>query len=101
LSYCGNGIDAELPGSDGQRVYLELGQVAVVISLHLQVEDGCLNGGGGWDQVLVQQAQDLTADLVQLLLHHCAVLLNQLNTLLVALAELALQEKQAMERKTC
>lgn len=48
---------------------LELGQVAVVVALHLQVEDFGLAGGRGGDEVLVQQLQDALADVAQLLLH--------------------------------
>ncbi len=48
---------------------LELGEVAVVVALHLEVEHLGLAGGGRGDEVLVQQRQDGRANLAQLLLH--------------------------------
>jgi hypothetical protein len=48
---------------------LELGEVAVVVALHLEVEHLALARGGGGDEVLIQQLQDAGADLAQLLLH--------------------------------
>lgn len=48
---------------------LELGQVAVVVALHFQVEHLRFPGGGSGDQVVVQQLQDAGADLTELVLH--------------------------------
>ncbi len=48
---------------------LELRQVAVIVALHLEVEDLGFAGGCGGDQVVVQQLQDALADLAELFLH--------------------------------
>jgi len=72
--------------------HLELSQVTVVVCLHLEVEHGCLYGGGGGHQVLIKQAQNLPAHIVQFLLDHGAVLLDEFDALLVALRHLALRE---------
>ena len=48
---------------------LELSQVAVVVTLHLEVKHLGLATSGSGDQVLVQQLQNAVADLAQLLLH--------------------------------
>ncbi len=47
---------------------LELGQVPVVVTLHLHVEDAAVAVRGGTDQHVVQQRQDLLADGIELLL---------------------------------
>lgn len=47
---------------------LELSEVTVVVTLHLQVEDLALAGGRGGDQVVVQQLQNASADFAELLL---------------------------------
>jgi len=41
----------------------ELSKVSVIISLHLVVEDLRLASLGGWDEVLVQNIEDIAADL--------------------------------------
>ena len=48
---------------------LELCQVTVVVTLHLQVKHLGLARGGSGDKVIVQQLQDAGADVAQLLLH--------------------------------
>ena len=47
----------------------ELCEVAVVVALHLVVEDLGLSGVGAGDEVLVQHVQDVLADVLQLLLN--------------------------------
>mmetsp|Transcript_41654 Transcript_41654/g.124516 ORF Transcript_41654/g.124516 Transcript_41654/m.124516 type:complete len:228 (-) Transcript_41654:269-952(-) len=68
----------------------ELCQVAVVVGLHLEVEHGCLGRTGRRNKVLVQQLQDLTADVVEFLLHSGTVALHQLDAALVGLHLLTL-----------
>ena len=48
---------------------LELCQITVVITLHLQVKHLGLARGGSGDKVIVQQLQDAGADVAQLLLY--------------------------------
>ena len=48
---------------------LELSQVAVVISLHLEVEDLRLAARCRGDQMLVEQGEDAGTDVTQLLLN--------------------------------
>ncbi len=48
---------------------LELGQITVVVALHLQVKHLGLPRGGCGDQVLVQKSKDAGANLAQLLLN--------------------------------
>mmetsp|Transcript_30500 Transcript_30500/g.85404 ORF Transcript_30500/g.85404 Transcript_30500/m.85404 type:complete len:208 (-) Transcript_30500:264-887(-) len=64
---------------------LELGQVAVVVPLHLQVEDLALPALGVGDEVRVQQGQDAVADVAQLLLDHRTVGLDPLGVVGVPL----------------
>mmetsp|Transcript_4000 Transcript_4000/g.9079 ORF Transcript_4000/g.9079 Transcript_4000/m.9079 type:complete len:292 (-) Transcript_4000:14-889(-) len=64
----------------------ELRDVAVVVRLHLQVEDLRLVIGRFRDQATVKQAEDRVANLLQLRLHLPAVLLREARLLLVALA---------------
>ena len=45
---------------------LELGQVAVVISLHLEVEDLGVAGGGGGDESGIKELEDSIADVGEL-----------------------------------
>ena len=47
-------------------VGLELGKVAVVVTLHLEVEHLGLALGGGGDQVVIEQGQDVGTDLGEL-----------------------------------
>lgn len=47
---------------------LKLGQVAVVVSLHLEVEDLRLTAGSSGDEVLIQKGQDTGTDFTELLL---------------------------------
>ena len=47
---------------------LELGEVAVVVALHLEVEDLRLSRGGRGDEVVVEQGEDGGADVGELLL---------------------------------
>mmetsp|Transcript_89521 Transcript_89521/g.253312 ORF Transcript_89521/g.253312 Transcript_89521/m.253312 type:complete len:206 (+) Transcript_89521:224-841(+) len=66
------------------------GNVAVVVGLHLLVEDlrlacGCLS-----DETVVQHGKDLLANVIELTLHLLAILLRELCVLLVALAGLLL-----------
>lgn len=65
----------------------ELGQVPVVVALHFVVEHLALAGRRARDQVLLQHVQDVRADVVQLLLHLAAVVLDHLQLLLGALEE--------------
>ena len=71
----------------------ELSEVAVVITLHLVVEDLGLSGLGGWDQVLVKDIKDVLADLGELGLDLLAVLLDQGNLAGVALGLLLLLDR--------
>jgi hypothetical protein len=48
---------------------LELSQVTVVVTLHLQVKHLRLTRGGSGDKVIVQQLQNAGADVAQLLLY--------------------------------
>ena len=50
----------------------------VVVSLHLQVEDLALGVAGLGDEILVEEGEDVAADLPQLLLDLLAVLLGHL-----------------------
>lgn len=43
-------------------------QVSVIVSLHFVIKHLGLAGGGTGDQVLVEDAEDVAADVVQLLL---------------------------------
>jgi len=47
----------------------ELGKVAVVVALHFVVEDLGLAGVRAGDEMLVEDAEDVAADVLQLLLH--------------------------------
>mmetsp|Transcript_2923 Transcript_2923/g.5010 ORF Transcript_2923/g.5010 Transcript_2923/m.5010 type:complete len:233 (+) Transcript_2923:722-1420(+) len=69
---------------------LELGQVAVVVALHLQVEDLALASGCSGDEVLVKELQNAGTDVAQLLLHQLAVRADALHVVLIALALLLL-----------
>lgn len=71
----------------------ELGEVTVVVTLHLVVEDLGLARLGGLDEVLVQDVQDVVADLGELGLDLLAVLLDQGNLALVALGLLLLLDR--------
>lgn len=71
----------------------ELGKVAVVITLHLVVEDLRLTALGGLDEVLVQNLEDIVADLGKLGLDLLAVLLDQSDLGLVALGLLLLLDR--------
>lgn len=71
----------------------ELSQVTVVVTLHLVVEDLGLAGLSGLDEVVVQDLQDVVADLGQLSLDLLAVLLDQGNLALVALGLLLLLDR--------
>lgn len=71
----------------------ELSQVTVVVTLHLVVKDLGLAGLGGLDEVLVQDLQDVVADLGKLGLDLLAVLLDQGNLALVALGLLLLLDR--------
>ena len=62
----------------------EFGQVTVVVTLHLVVEDLRLAGLGGLDEVLVQDLKDVVTDLGELSLNLLAVLLDQADLTLVA-----------------
>lgn len=68
----------------------ELGKVTVVVTLHLVVEDLGLAGLGGLDQVVVENLEDIVADLGKLGLDLLAVLLNKSDLGLVALRLLLL-----------
>mmetsp|Transcript_84216 Transcript_84216/g.188030 ORF Transcript_84216/g.188030 Transcript_84216/m.188030 type:complete len:276 (-) Transcript_84216:81-908(-) len=68
----------------------ELGDVAVVVGLHLVVEDLRLAARRLGDEIVVQNAQDGVADLLELGLDLGAVLLGVLGLLLVALGLLLL-----------
>mmetsp|Transcript_54807 Transcript_54807/g.174130 ORF Transcript_54807/g.174130 Transcript_54807/m.174130 type:complete len:266 (+) Transcript_54807:336-1133(+) len=72
------------------RVGLELGQVAVVVALHLEVEHLGLARGGVRHEGRVQEGEDAGADLGELGLNLCAVLLDKLDVLVVALGLLLL-----------
>ena len=48
---------------------LELCQVTVIVTLHLEVKHLGLARGGSGDKVIVQQLQDAGTDVAQLLLH--------------------------------
>jgi len=64
---------------------LELRKVTVVIALHLEVEDLGLSVVGGRDEVLVQEFKNRRADLLELALDDCTVLLDALHVLGVTL----------------
>ena len=49
-------------------VGLELRKITVVVTLHLQVEHLRLTGCGSWDEVVVQELQDVIANLSELFL---------------------------------
>mmetsp|Transcript_72465 Transcript_72465/g.198547 ORF Transcript_72465/g.198547 Transcript_72465/m.198547 type:complete len:261 (+) Transcript_72465:279-1061(+) len=49
-------------------VLRELGEVAVVVGLHLEVEDAGLRAGRLRDEEVVEQSEDILADVVELLL---------------------------------
>ncbi len=66
---------------------LSLSLSPVVISLHLEIEDLALGVAGLGDEVLVQEGEDVPADLPELLLDLLAVLLGHL---LLALGALGL-----------
>lgn len=68
----------------------ELSQVTVVVTLHLVVEDLGLAALSGLDEVLVQNLEDVIADLRQLGLDLLAVLLDQSDLGLVAFGFLLL-----------
>ena len=52
--------------------------VPVVVALHLKVEDLALGVAGLGDEILVEEGEDVAADLPQLLLDLLAVLLGHL-----------------------
>lgn len=68
----------------------ELGKVAVVVTLHLVVEDLGLAALGRLDKVLVENLEDIVADLGKLGLDLLAVLLDESDLGLVALGLLLL-----------
>ena len=47
-----------------------------IISLHFQIEDFALGGGGVGDEMGVEEGQDVLADLAELRLHLLPVLLG-------------------------
>ena len=51
---------------------LELGQIAVVVTLHLQVKDLGLAGRGCWNEMVIQKLQDAGTYVAELLFHLCA-----------------------------
>ena len=71
----------------------ELGKVTVVVTLHLVVEDLRLAALGGLDEVLIENLEDVIADLGKLGLDLLAVLLNQSDLGLVALGLLLLLDR--------
>lgn len=50
-------------------ISLELCEIAVVITLHLQIENLGLALCGGWDKVFVEQCQNVAADFGELRLN--------------------------------
>lgn len=66
---CEGGVGGVLALGGG----LELGEVAVVVALHLEVEDLGLGGAGGRDEVGVEEGEDAVADLGELGLDLAAV----------------------------
>jgi hypothetical protein len=70
------GDECLLPGVSAALVVGKLGEVSVVVALHLVIEDLALVGGGRGNQVLVEDVQDIAADVGQLLLDLLAVRLR-------------------------
>mmetsp|Transcript_15504 Transcript_15504/g.41572 ORF Transcript_15504/g.41572 Transcript_15504/m.41572 type:complete len:326 (-) Transcript_15504:6-983(-) len=62
----------------GLLVHAELGEVTVVVALHLEVENLGLSGGGLADKVVVEEREDLVADFVELSLNGLTVVLDDL-----------------------
>mmetsp|Transcript_72464 Transcript_72464/g.198542 ORF Transcript_72464/g.198542 Transcript_72464/m.198542 type:complete len:261 (+) Transcript_72464:279-1061(+) len=66
------GLAVRLRGTGGVFLLLfvlgELGEVAVVVGLHLEVEDAGLRAGRLRDEEVVEQSEDILADVVELLL---------------------------------
>lgn len=71
----------------------ELGEVTVVVTLHLVVEDLGLARLGGLDEVLIENLEDIVADLSELGLDLLAVLLDESDLGLVALRLLLLLDR--------
>ena len=55
---------------------LELGEVAMVVALHLIVENLCLLGGGIGDEALLDDAEDVVADIAELVFDLDLVILD-------------------------
>mmetsp|Transcript_16256 Transcript_16256/g.45061 ORF Transcript_16256/g.45061 Transcript_16256/m.45061 type:complete len:234 (+) Transcript_16256:1611-2312(+) len=64
---------------------LELGEVSVVVALHLVVEDLGLLGGGVWNEGLLDDSEDVVADLDELGLDLGLVVLDDLHLLSISL----------------
>merc|ERR1719443_1344959 len=63
-----------------------LRNVAVVIGLHLLVEDLRLSSASFWDEKLIKEVQDLFTNAIELTLHCFAILLRMIHILIIAFA---------------
>merc|ERR1712224_744279 len=63
----------------------EFGNVAVVVGLHLEVEDLRLPIRGLWNKAVIQELQDSVADFTQLLLNFATILCCETSIITVAL----------------
>jgi len=78
------GVEGSLAGFVALLAGEELSEVAVVVTLHLVVEDLGLAGGGAGDEVLVEEAEDVSTDVGELSLDLAAVLADSLAVGIVA-----------------
>ena len=72
-------------GSLSRVADLELGQVSVVVALHLVVEDLAFFGGGVGDEFLLEDLEDISADVEQFLLDLLSVLSDNRDSVALAL----------------
>ena len=56
----------------------ELSQVAEVVSLHFEVEDLCVSSPRIWNELIVEEGEDVVANILKLLFNFVAVALDQL-----------------------
>ena len=87
------GLEREVGSTLAAVANGELGEVTVVVTLHLVVEDLGLARLGGLDEVLIENLEDIVADLSELGLDLLAVLLDESDLGLVALRLLLLLDR--------
>jgi hypothetical protein len=80
---------------------LELAEVSVVVTLHLEEEHLAIRSRGCWHKLVIDDSNDLPTDLIQFLLNLLTVDFDQVHILLIALLLLfLLKAREASPRIT-